>query len=63
MWASCLSTEMRTLFFLPEPKPSLVTGVIRGAALRVGSTAARRSSAGRTGEVRRSQQLLFCATP
>ena len=54
---------MRTLFFLPEPMPSLVTGVIRGAALRVGSTAARRGSSGRTGEVRRSQQLLFHAMP
>ena len=54
---------MRTLFFLPEPKPSLVTGLIRGAALRVGSTAARSNSAKRTGEVRRSQQLLFRAMP
>jgi len=54
---------MRTLFFLPEPKPSLVTGVIRGAALRVGSIAARSNSASRMGEVRRSQQLFFRATP
>ncbi|XP_039818640.1 serine/arginine repetitive matrix protein 3-like [Panicum virgatum] len=50
---------MRTLFFLPEPKPSLVTGVIRGAALRVGSTTARSSSAGRTGRFAARSSSFF----